>query len=110
MAVEDVAKAVIALSEGGPEVREKVRAGDVGVLGELVFTDEERDLVIGAAEDDPEVSGFDVKSSKGYVAIQYVSAKQDRLSPEIRSNFSAQIAKQYGGDRAVPCRTCSERG
>jgi len=43
-----------------PEIRDKVAAGDVAALGYLEFNEAERDVVIAAARDYPEVSGFDM--------------------------------------------------
>jgi hypothetical protein len=45
-----------------PEIREKVAAGDVAALGYLEFNEAERDVVIAAAKDYPDVSGFDIGS------------------------------------------------
>jgi hypothetical protein len=56
MARENVGKALTLMSD--PEIRDKVAEGDVAALGYLEFNEAERDVVIGAAKDYPEVSGF----------------------------------------------------
>jgi hypothetical protein len=56
MARENVGKALTQLAD--PEIREKVAGGDVAALGYLEFNEAEREVIIGAAKDYPEVSGF----------------------------------------------------
>lgn len=40
------------------EICEQVASGDLSGLGDLEFTDVEREVLIGAAEDYPDVGGF----------------------------------------------------
>ena len=56
MARQDVGQGLEAL--GDDEVRSQVTAGDFSGLPDLDLTDEERELLVGAAEDYPEVAGF----------------------------------------------------
>ena len=58
MARENVGNALGQMAD--PELREKVAAGDVAALGYLEFNEAERDVVIAAARDYPEVSGFNM--------------------------------------------------
>lgn len=56
MTRENVGIALNAMDDA--EICEKVAAGDLSVLGDLEFDDKERSVVIDAARDYPEVSGF----------------------------------------------------
>jgi hypothetical protein len=91
MAVDDVAKAVLALMD--QEVWEKVADGDQSALGELELTAEEQklvdDLVAEVAGD--EVSGFGMGGSAGFAAASYVNT--GGLS-------NAGVAKQWSAAKA----------
>jgi hypothetical protein len=56
MTRENVGIALNAMSDA--DVCEKVAAGDLSVLGDLEFDEKERDVLIDAARDYPEVSGY----------------------------------------------------
>jgi|SRR5271165_3548627 len=60
MARENVGNALTQMAD--PEIRERVAAGDVAALGYLEFNEAERDVVIAAARDYPDVSGFEIGS------------------------------------------------
>ena len=66
MSRENVGIALNAMSDG--EICEQVAAGDLSGLGDLEFTDLEREALIGAAEDYPEVSGFSFNFSFNFAA------------------------------------------
>lgn len=57
------------------DVRAAVAAGDVSAAGDLDLTDEERALLVGAAEDAPEVSGFDYFVRKHIGNVKYEDLK-----------------------------------
>ncbi len=61
MGREDVARALVAMNDD--EVRAALGGGDFSTVTELDLTDQEKEMVQGAAEDWPEVSGFTIASS-----------------------------------------------
>lgn len=56
MSREDVGNAINAMAD--ESVRAQIEAGDLSALGDTSLTDDERAVVIDAARDFPEVSGF----------------------------------------------------
>jgi hypothetical protein len=56
MAAEDVGKGLEAM--GDDAIREQVAGGDLSGLTDLELTDEEQEMLVGAAADYPEVEGF----------------------------------------------------
>jgi hypothetical protein len=56
MTRENVGIALNAMAD--PDVCEKVAAGDLSALGDLDFDDKERSVLVDAARDYPEVSGY----------------------------------------------------
>ena len=56
MSRENVGTAIKAMDD--EDVREKLAAGDLSVLGDLEFDEKEAAVVVDAARDFPDVSGF----------------------------------------------------
>jgi hypothetical protein len=79
VAADDVAEALMAMQDGAK--REAVRAGDVDALGLPGLSMDERELVRAAAEDDPEVAGFDWVASNSYNAFSYVYDHKTQPAP-----------------------------
>jgi len=73
MSAEALATGLQALADD--EVRAAVADGDVSAAGQLDLTDEERLLLVGAAEDAPEVAGFDYFVKKHIGNIKYEDIK-----------------------------------
>lgn len=97
MAVDGVALALVAMKDDA--VRERVRSGELEALGDVgELTDEEQELVVEAAQDDPEVEGFDMARASGTPALNYVVTNQKSLSPKVRSQFDGL---GYGGFRSA---------
>jgi hypothetical protein len=84
MGSEDVSRALGALADD--DVRGRVADGDAGALGDLALSDEERDLVRGAAEDYPEVEAFFTLREQalpgGYVSWATVKASPTALTQQ----------------------------
>ena len=86
MAVDDVALALIAMSDSS--VRESVRRDDFSPLGSRQLSDHERQLVRLAA-DDPEVDMVTMVTELRGPAGEYLLANQRQLSPDVRRRFLA---------------------
>lgn len=66
MTREAVGAALNAMAD--EEVRSKIAAGDLSVLDDDDLTDAEREILVGAAEDYPEVSGYSFNFSFNFNA------------------------------------------
>jgi hypothetical protein len=95
MAVDDVANALMAMED--PEVRSAVRDGELSAIAAPDLTDDEHEMVMAAAQDDPDEEGYDVTTSLSARAVEYLSANQAELSPEVYEIFSNWIAVLFGG-------------
>jgi len=95
MSVDALALGLVAIED--EEVRSAVAGGDFASLEDSDLSDEESALLKDAAAENPEVEGFDFSNSARYRAVDYARVNQDRMSPTVRSNFSANIQKNYGG-------------
>jgi hypothetical protein len=99
MAVDDVALALIDLHD--PDIRSRVAQGDLSDLpGGL--TDEETEMLVTAAGDDPEVEGFSVTESEFYVPLTYVANNRRNISPDVRSQFNSFFSQRWGGAWSIP--------
>jgi len=93
MARENVGNALSQMAD--PEIRDRVAAGDVAALGYLEFNEAERDVVIGAAKDYPEVSGFALG------ALDFSSAPPNGF--DFTENGQFGVASHYAfGANAAP--------
>lgn len=95
MAADDVARALMALED--PGVRSRVRAGDMGALGDVALSAKEEGLVRGAASEEanPDVEGFEWGSSSMFAATQYV--RGNVLDGGVQGSFTKFISGRYGG-------------
>lgn len=94
MAVDDVALALIHLDK--PGTRDRMASGDTSTLDRFSLTDQERELVHGAAADNPEVEGFQLGESRYMPALQYLTANRDALSPGVRNQFTDSFTATHG--------------
>jgi hypothetical protein len=101
MAVDDVATALINLHD--PEVRARVASvGDrepgavASTVGVDDLTDEEAQLVLDAALEEPEVEGFNIVASRYYAPLTYVANNRLALTPVVRLNFNKFFQNTYG--------------
>ena len=62
MSTDDAGTALFRLDE--QEIREAVAAGDTSAFDDLELTEEERAMLVAAADDYPEVAGFSLTSFK----------------------------------------------
>ena len=94
MAKEDVGKALEAMED--EDVRSGIAGGDFSGVSELSLTDEEKELLTGAAEDYPEVAGFafnsylsqlqKVEPQKTYSSAgRFGTAAQYAFGPELKN-------------------------
>ncbi|CAM3660943.1 hypothetical protein [Smaragdicoccus niigatensis] len=111
MAVNEFATALIAMDDD--DVRAHIAKGDLSAFGHT-FTDEERTLLVEAAQDDPEVVLFGSSfgaNPRNVAAIGYVTDNQSQLSPQIRVNFGTFLRTNIGwskafGDTTPDCPSC----
>jgi hypothetical protein len=92
MSADSLATGVRALEDS--DVRAAVAAGDVGAAGALELTDEERGLLIGAAEELPEVAGFDFFVHKHIANIKYEDTSA--LGDPVKWNNALTYLEQKG--------------
>ena len=92
MAVDDVAQALMALSD--PAIRDRVTGGDLTGLGEHL-SDEEAGLVREAAGDDPEVELFGVGDARFLPAMNYITTNQSNLAPGVKEQFSGWLNTNF---------------
>lgn len=96
MSADSLAVALMALDD--PEVRDRVRAGDMTAFHpDVSLTTREEELVRAAAEEeiDPEVAGFDVSSSAFFHAASLVPGNV--LSGPVSNNFKIFMQGKFGG-------------
>jgi len=94
MAVDDVAMALVDLHD--PAIRNAVASGDLSGLRGGNLTTEERELVLNAAAEEPDVEGFDIVGSSYYPGLTYLANNRDQLTPGTRSAFNEFFQGQYG--------------
>ena len=93
MTVEAVAQALEAMADD--EVRERLAAGDDAEISGFELTGDERDMVIAAAADYPEVEGFQFRRKSAH----QITVGQP--APNFRSNLSPfSVATFYVGNNA----------
>ena len=79
MAREDVGKALKAMDDD--KLREQIAGGGLAGLEGLNLSDDEKEMVIGAAEDYPEVSGFGV--------MPWQASSSAKISPDMVGKLNA---------------------
>ena len=96
MAVDTLAKGLMALESAG--TRAAFASGDFSSLGDGALTDEEANLLKGAAEDDvdSEVEAF--STSPTFMAVSYVSVNQSALSPSIHAQFGVFVQSNFASE------------
>jgi hypothetical protein len=94
MAVNDVANALIKLHDR--DILQRVRAGDIDAVGAPGLTEEERQLILHAAKDDPEAAGFDIVNSAFTPPLRYIAHNRRLLNKQVRSKFNALFSSRYG--------------
>ncbi len=77
------------MSDG--EICDQVAAGDLSGLGDLEFSEIEREALVGAAEDYPEVSGFSFDFS-----FNFSAAPPTQLKFEDNGRFGEALHYSYG--------------
>lgn len=99
MAVDHVALALMHLQD--PDVRARVGTDDFSDLDDEL-TDEEREMLVGAADDDPEVEGFVLSESTYYPSLLYIAQNRSSLSPTVRATFTDYFNERWGGAWQIP--------
>jgi hypothetical protein len=96
MSADSLAVALMALDD--PDVRERVRNGDLTAFHpDVSLASNEEELVKAAAaeEIDPEVAGFDASSSAFFRAASLVPGNV--LSGPVSNNFKIFMQEKFGG-------------
>ena len=97
MAREDVGKALEALSD--EDLRQAVASGNLEGLGDHGLTEDEKAMVVGAAADYPEASGF----SFNFGSPSKISTfAQDRLGAAANYAFGTQLGQGTLGNLQPP--------
>jgi hypothetical protein len=90
MSRENVGIALKAMEDDA--VRSQVAAGDLSVLGDLEFNDAERAVVVDAADDFPDTTGF----SFSFGALDFQSAPPKQLDFARNGRFGEAAHYAYG--------------
>jgi hypothetical protein len=101
MTRENVGIALNAMADSG--ICEQVAAGDLSGLGDLEFDEVEREAVIGAAEDYPEVTAF----SLSFGSFNFAVAPAQTISYADLGRFGQALHYSYG-DIAGPVLSAHE--
>lgn len=97
MSVDDLVEGLRAIENA--DVRASVAAGDVSAAGKLELNDEERQLLIGAAEDFPQVLGF----SANVLLKQNRKPEYKERAPEVEiSDVFRRIESYINGRQSLP--------
>jgi len=99
MAVDHVALALMRLQDS--DVRARVGADDFSDLDDEL-TDDEREMLVAAADDDPEVEGFAFSESAYYPSLLYIAQNRSSLSPDVRATFTNYFNERWGGTWQIP--------
>jgi hypothetical protein len=94
MAVDDVANALVKLHD--PAVRARVASAVRSAVDAQDLTDEEAQLVLEAAVEEPDVEGFDIVASRYYPSLTYIANNRTLLTPTVRVNLNAFFQRTYG--------------
>ena len=90
MARENVGIALNAMAD--PAICEQVAAGDLSGLGDLELNEKERDVLIGAANDYPDVSGF----SFNFATLNFAAAPPAQLNFAQNGRFGEAAHYAFG--------------
>lgn len=90
MAADDVARALMAMSD--PGVREQVRAGDPAPLSGLSLTEEEADLLRRAAGDETDVTAFSMQQEASPTGQAIGYARGNIADPTLANQFGSWLA------------------
>jgi len=96
MSADSLAVALMALDD--PEVRERVRQGDLTAFHpDVVLSAKEEELIKAVAEEeiDPEVAGFDASSSAFFHAASLVPGNV--VSQPVALHFRSFMGNKFGG-------------
>ena len=90
MTRENVGIALNAMADA--DICEKVAAGNLAVLGDLEFDEKERDVLIDAARDYPDVSGF----SFSFATLNFSVAPPSTLNFAANGRFGEAAHYAFG--------------
>jgi hypothetical protein len=96
MSSDSLAVALMALDD--PQVRDRVRAGDMGAFHpEVQLSSHEEELIKAAAQEEinPEVAGFDASSSAFMNAASFVPGNV--ISAPVANSFRSFMGTKFGG-------------